>query len=55
MRNSKVSHSRKVPAKLDAAAKVAVPPDLETRVRAYLKKHPAERWDAAVQAIVRTK
>jgi hypothetical protein len=29
--------------------KVAVPKDLAKRVRAYLKQHPAEPWDAAVR------
>jgi hypothetical protein len=33
--------------------KVTVPRDLETRVHAYLKKNPAQRWDAAVAAIVK--
>ena len=28
---------------------VAVPADLEKRVRAYLKRAPAEPWDAAVR------
>jgi hypothetical protein len=32
---------------------VPVPRDLESRVGAYLKKHPTIRWDAAVDAIVR--
>jgi hypothetical protein len=36
-------------------AKVTVPRDLEKQVRAYLKKNPAQRWDAAVAAIVKTK
>jgi len=40
--------------KLESLA-VPVPRDLEKRVRAYLKKHPAARWDAAVDAIVRKK
>jgi hypothetical protein len=34
---------------------VTVPRDLEQQVRAYLKKHRPERWDAAIEAIVRSK
>ena len=34
---------------------VPVPRDLETQVRAYLKKHPTVRWDVAVDAIVQNK
>jgi hypothetical protein len=30
---------------------VAVPPDLEARVRAYLAEHLAETWDMAVRKI----
>ena len=30
-------------------SKTAVPADLEKHVRAYLKKHPAQPWDAAVR------
>ena len=32
--------------------KVTVPRNLEQRVRAYLRKNPAQRWDAAVAAVV---
>jgi DNA topoisomerase VI subunit B len=32
-------------------AAVAAPSDLEKRVRKHLAKHPADRWDAAVEAI----
>ena len=28
---------------------IAVPADLEKRVRAYLNQHPSEPWDAAVR------
>jgi hypothetical protein len=31
-----------------------VPADLEKRVRDYLVKHPAVRWDQAVQEIAET-
>jgi hypothetical protein len=34
-------------------SKVTVPRDLEKQVRTYLKKNPAQRWDAAVAAIVK--
>jgi Topoisomerase 6 subunit A/Spo11, Toprim domain len=36
--------------KFDPGA-VEVPADLEKRVRKHLSKHPADRWDAAVEAI----
>jgi hypothetical protein len=32
-------------------AAVAVPRDLDARIRKYLKEHPQERWDDAVRAI----
>lgn len=38
--------------KLNGAAKVTVPRDLETRVRKHLKQNPTVRWDEAVQRIV---
>jgi hypothetical protein len=41
--------------KLDAGPKVIVPPDLKERVEDYLLDHPAQRWDAAVAAIVKGK
>ncbi len=31
--------------------KITVPEDLEQRVRGYLEAHPAETWDAAIEAI----
>ena len=34
---------------------VTVPRDLEQQVRAYLKENRAQRWDAAVAAIVKAK
>ena len=41
--------------KLNAGPKVVVPDDLPQQVRDYLVEHPAERWDAAVAALVKTK
>lgn len=38
--------------KLDGA-KVTVPSNLPQQVETYLRQHPAERWDAAVAAIVK--
>ncbi len=34
-------------------AAIAVPKDLEARVKAYLKEHPATAWDHAVRSVQR--
>jgi DNA topoisomerase VI subunit B len=39
--------------KLNGAAQVSVPHDLDARVQKYLRKRPAARWDEAVAAIAR--
>jgi hypothetical protein len=35
-----------------AKQEIAAPPNLERRVRAYLKANPASSWDEAVEALV---
>ena len=39
--------------KLDGSARIVVPPNLKERVDDYLQQHRAERWDAAIAAIVK--
>jgi hypothetical protein len=39
-------------AKLNGSTNISVPGDLKERVAAYLKDHPATRWDDAVAAIL---
>ena len=33
--------------------RIAVPPDLEERVRAYLKANPSESWNDAVEVVAK--
>jgi hypothetical protein len=41
--------------KLDGDAAVQVPREIEKQVRQHLKRHPADRWDAAVRQIAARK